>query len=435
MKTAAYAAPGLIFKRQITQSAGNPTHLPLSGGLMSSAMMATLKNVPFRVLMIVAVLGCAAVLMGAACSAADEAPANPADSNAAAGSATAGSTSSSAATSTKGSSNAAGSTGSTGSSAGQPEKAVDPNMYAGLSGDIPIDGSSTVFPITEAVAEQFGGLTNGQARVVVGISGTGGGFKKFCANETVISDASRPIKQKEIDTCSAAGIEYIELPVAIDGLSVVVNPDNDFIDCLSVDQLSLIWSPESEGVVTHWNQVDSSWPAEEIKMYAPGVDSGTFDYFTEAINGDGGVSRGDFVASEDDNVLVQGVSGDTYSIGYFGYAYYGENKDKVKVVPIDGGNGCVAPTDEAINNGTYAPLSRPLFIYVRADAAQQEHIAEFVRYYLSPDGQDLAASVGFIPFPQEIYDLGLSKFNGGVTGTVFGGDNAFEGSVVDGLMK
>ena len=308
-------------------------------------------------------------------------------------------------------------------------------MYASLSGDIAIDGSSTVFPITEAVAEEFGGLTDDNVRVVVGISGTGGGFKKFCDNETVISDASRPIKQKEVDLCSAAGIEYIELPVAIDGLSVVVNPENDFVDCLSVEQLNRIWSPESEGVVTHWNQVNPDWPAEEIKMYAPGVDSGTFDYFTEAINGDGGVSRGDFVASEDDNVLVQGVSGDKYSVGYFGYAYYVENKDKVKVVPIDGGNGCIAPTDDAINNGSYAPLSRPLFIYVRSDAAQQAHIAEFVRYYLSPDGQQLAASVGYIPFPQQVYDLSLAKLNTGATGTVFGGDDAFEGSVVDGLMK
>ena len=405
---------------------------------MSSATMATLKQIPFRLLLTVAALGCAALLMGAACSAADQAPAAPAGSgSSAAASTTSGSppasgttSTGSAATSTTGGSTASGATGAT---ASPPEKATNPGMYANLSGDIPIDGSSTVFPITEAVAEEFGGLTDDNVRVVVGISGTGGGFKKFCANETVISDASRPIKQKEVDLCAAAGVEYIELPVAIDGLSVVVNPENDFVDCLSVEQLNRIWSPESEGVVTYWNQVDPSWPGEEIKMYAPGVDSGTFDYFTEAINGDGGVSRGDFVASEDDNVLVQGVSGDKYSIGYFGYAYYVENKDKVKVVPIDGGNGCVAPTDDAINNGSYAPLSRPLFIYVRSDAAQEPHIAEFVRYYLSPDGQKLAASVGYIPFPQQVYDLGLTKFNSGATGTVFGGDDPFKGSVVDGL--
>ena len=371
---------------------------------MSSATMATLKNIPLRLLLFVAGVSFATVLMGAACRTADEAPGVSAGSGSAAG-------------------------------VGQQEKAADPSAYDSLSGDITIDGSSTVFPITEAVAEGFGELTRDKVRVVVGISGTGGGFKKFCANETVISDASRPIKQKEVDLCSAAGVEYIELPVAIDGLSVVVNPANDFVDCLTVEQLNTIWSPESEGVVTHWNQVSPDWPEERIRMYAPGVDSGTFDYFTEAINGDGGVSRGDFVASEDDNVLVQGVSGDTYSIGYYGYAYYVENQDKVKVVPIDGGNGCVAPTDEAINNGSYAPLSRPLFIYVRADAAQQEHVSEFVRYYLSPSGQELAASVGYIPFPQEVYDLVLDKFNTGTVGTVFGGDNAFMGSVADGLVK
>ena len=325
------------------------------------------------------------------------------------------------------------STGSTGNLA--PPKAIDPRMYETLSGDISIDGSSTVFPITEAVAEEFGDLTGGNVRAVVGISGTGGGFKKFCDNEAVISDASRPIKQKEVDLCAAAGIEYIEIPVAIDGLSVLVNSENDFVECLTVEQLNMIWSPEAEEVVTHWNQVDSSWPGEKIKLYAPGVDSGTFDYFTEAVNGDGGVSRGDFVASEDDNVLVQGIAGDPYSLGYFGYAYYVENQDKLKVVPIDGGAGCIAPTDEAINNGSYAPLSRPLFIYVRADAAQEEHIAEFARYYLSEDGRELAASVGYIPFPGQVYDLALTKFNAGTTGTVFGGDNAFKGAVAEGLTR
>ena len=389
---------------------------------MSSTKLDTLKNVPFRLLLAAAVVACATILVAAACGPSAETPAAPAAP------ASGGSSGSTAAQTTS-----SGSQSGTTTTPSEPAKQADPSMYASLSGDIPIDGSSTVFPITEAVAEEFGGLTDGSVRVVVGISGTGGGFKKFCANETVISDASRPIKQKEVDLCAAAGVDYIELPVAIDGLSVVVNPQNDFVECLTVDQLNMIWKPESEGVVTHWNHVDPSWPNEEIKMYAPGVDSGTFDYFTEAINGDGGVSRGDFVASEDDNVLVQGVSGDRYSIGYFGYAYYVENQDKVKVVPIDGGNGCVAPTDDAINNGTYAPLSRPLFIYVRSDAAQQDHVSEFVRYYLSPKGQDLAASVGYIPFPNEVYDLGLAKFNAGTTGTVFGGDNAFKGSVVKGL--
>ena len=320
-------------------------------------------------------------------------------------------------------------------SVGAPASQTDPGIYASLSGDIAIDGSSTVFPITEAVAVEFGGLTDGNVRTVVGISGTGGGFNKFCTDETVISDASRPITQKEIELCEAEGIEYIELPVAIDGLSVLVNPANDFVECMTVEQLNMIWSPEAEGVVTHWNQVDPTWPAEEIKLYAPGVDSGTFDYFTEAINGDGGVSRGDFVPSEDDNVLVQGITGDRYSLGYFGYAYYVENLDKLKAVAIDGGNGCIAPSDAAINNGTYAPLSRPLFIYVRADAATEPHIAEFVKYYLGTEGRNLAASVGYIPFPGEIYDLVLAKLNAGTTGTVFGGNNAFKGSVAEGLTR
>ena len=398
---------------------------------MSSAKLDTLQNLPFRLLLTTAVVACAAILMAAACSPSAETPAAPSASNT--GIIQTGNDAA-AKTPDPASQTEIPATASEPAGTADPGMA-DPGRYAGLSGDISIDGSSTVFPITEAVAEKFGDLTDGDVRVVVGISGTGGGFKKFCDNEIDISDASRPIKQKEVDLCETAGVEYIELPVAIDGLSVVVNPDNDFVTCLTVEQLNLIWKPESEGVVTHWNQVDSSWPNEEIKMYAPGVDSGTFDYFTEAINGDGGVSRGDFVASEDDNVLVQGVSGDKYSIGYFGYAYYAENQDKVKVVAIDGGNGCVAPTDEAINNGTYAPLSRPLFIYVRSDAAQQDHVSEFVRYYLSDNGQDLAASVGYIPFPGEVYDLGLAKFNAGTVGAVFGGDNAFKGPVADGLMR
>ena len=400
---------------------------------MSSLNLEALKRNPTRLLILAVVALSAVMLLAAACGPSEEAPAATGSSNTGGNAATTNTQTGDSSAGNQGASSQTDTTTTTTTT--QTGKAVDPSKYASLSGDIDIDGSSTVFPITEAVAEEFGDLTGGNVRAVVGISGTGGGFKKFCANETVISDASRPIKQKEVDLCAAAGIEYIELPVAIDGLSVLVNPANDFVDCMTVEQLNMIWKPESEGVVMTWNQVNPDWPAEEIKLYAPGVDSGTFDYFTEAINGDGGVSRGDFVASEDDNVLVQGISGDKYSLGYFGYAYYVENQDKLKVVSIDGGNGCVAPTDEAINNGSYAPLSRPLFIYVREDAAQEEHIAEFVRYYLSDQGQALAASVGYIPFPQQVYDLGLAKFNAGMTGTVFGGDSAFKGSVAEGLMR
>jgi phosphate transport system substrate-binding protein len=305
------------------------------------------------------------------------------------------------------------------------------NDMSELRGDIAIDGSSTVFPIVEAVAEEFGILTGGNVRVTVGISGTGGGFKKFCNSETDVSDASRPIKQKEVDMCSLEGVKYIELPVAIDGLTVMVNKSNDFVECMTIDELNKIWSPESEDVVTTWDQIRPEWPNEKMDLYAPGVDSGTFDYFTETVNGESQASRGDFTASENDNVLIQGISGSKYSLGYFGYAYYSENIDKLKAVAIDGGNGCVIPNDEVINDGTYAPLSRPLFIYVSQDSSDTPHGSEFVKYFLGAEGQTLVAESGYIPFPQEVYDFGMTKFLDGITGTVFGGDNAQKGSVAE----
>jgi phosphate transport system substrate-binding protein len=304
--------------------------------------------------------------------------------------------------------------------------------YSSLSGDIAIDGSSTVFPITEAVAEEFGKLTNGNVRVTVGISGTGGGFEKFCNDETQVSDASRPIKASEAELCAQAGIEFIEIPVAIDGLTVMVNPQNDFVQCMTVEELHTIWAPEAEGTITHWNQVRPDWPSEPIQLYGPGVDSGTFDYFTEVINGEAQASRGDFTASEDDNVLVQGIAGDQHSLGYFGYAYYVENADRLKAVAIDGGNGCEGPTEETINNGTYAPLSRPIFIYVREDAATTPQVKAFVEYYLSSEGgQQLVSEVGYIPFPSEVYDLALAKFQKGTTGAAFGGANPIQGTVAE----
>ena len=299
-----------------------------------------------------------------------------------------------------------------------------------LSGKIKIDGSSTVFPITEAVAEEFGYLTSGNVRVVVGVSGSGGGFKKFCAGETDLSNASRPIKQEEVDLCKDAGVEYIEIPVALDGLSVMVNPINDFVECVSIEHLNTLWEPSAEGHITQWNQVDPTWPAEKIQLYGPGVNSGTFDYFTETVNGESQASRGDFVASEDDNVLVHGISGDKRSLGYFGYAYYVENQNRLKILGIDGGSGCVTPTDETINNGTYQPLSRPLFIYLRKDSAFEPHIREFVRYYLSEGGgQKLTTEVGYIPFPGKIYELIQSRVDSTVTGTLFGGSNPQKGSI------
>ena len=303
--------------------------------------------------------------------------------------------------------------------------------YSSLSGEIAIDGSSTVFPITEAVAEEFGILTKGNVRVTVGISGTGGGFKKFCNSETAISDASRPVKAKEVALCGDAGIGFIEIPVAIDGLTVMVNPDNDFAQCMTIDELNTVWGPDAEGVITNWSQVRDGWPDQRLDLYSPGVASGTFDYFTETVNGESQSSRGDMTASEDDNVLVQGIAGDKGSLGYFGYAYYAENTGKLKAVAIDGGSGCITPTGETINNGTYAPLSRPLFIYVREDAANIPHVRAFVEYYLSAEGRMLVSETGYIPFPDQVYELALARFQNGATGTLFGGDNPMKGPVAD----
>ena len=300
---------------------------------------------------------------------------------------------------------------------------------AALEGDVSIDGSSTVYPITEAMAEEFGKATGGNVKITVGVSGTGGGFRRFCASETVISNASRPIKQSEVDLCAENGLEYIELPVAIDGLSVMVNPANDFVECVTVDELHTIWAPEAEGQVMKWNQVRATWPDEDIRLYGPGVDSGTFDYFTETVNGESQASRGDFLPSENDNVLVTGIVGDRGALGYFGYAYYAENADRLKLVGIDGGAGCITPTDETINNGAYAPLSRPLFIYVASDALNQPHVKAFVEFYLDKNNRGLVSETGYIPFPDTVYELALAKFQNGKTGTAFGGDARISGTV------
>ncbi len=310
-----------------------------------------------------------------------------------------------------------------------PSGGAAPAMIDDLSGDINIDGSSTVFPITEAMAEEFGIATDGDVRITVGVSGTGGGFKKFCAGETHISDASRPIKQSEADLCVEGGVEYIELPVAIDGLSVIVNPANDFVECMTVDELHTLWAPEAEDEVMKWSQVRDGWPDEELRLYAPGVDSGTFDYFTETVNGESQASRGDFLPSEDDNVLVTGISGDRGSLGYFGYAYYAENADRLKLVAIDGGEGCITPTDETINNGTYSPLSRPLFIYVNAEALNEPQVKAFVEFFLDTGNRQLISNTGYIPFPDTIYGLVLQKVLNGTTGAAFGGDDRIHGTV------
>lgn len=260
---------------------------------------------------------------------------------------------------------------------------------------IEIDGSSTVFPISQAVAEEFM-KANAGVFVTVGVKGTGGGFKRFIRGETDINDASRPIKDEEKAELEKAGIEYLELKVAIDGLSVIVNTENDWCDAITTEQLNAIWKPDSE--ITTWNQVNDAWPEKTIKLYGPDTDSGTFDYFTEAINGEEGASRTDYTPSADDNILVRGVSGDKYSLGYFGYAYYIENREKLKVLSVAAGSDpatAVEPTAETIESGKYAPLSRPLFLYVRVDSLQKPHVARFLEYYLN-EGQALVNEVGYV---------------------------------------
>jgi len=286
---------------------------------------------------------------------------------------------------------------------------------------IKIDGSSTVFPIAEAVAEEFQISKRGKVRVTVGIAGTGGGFKRFCRGETDISNASRPILKEEMEACRAAGIKYLELPVAFDALTVVVNPSNTWVKQLTVADLKKMWEPGAQGRVKTWNQIRSDWPAQPLMLFGPGADSGTFDYFTEAVNGKAKASRGDYTASEDDNVLVQGVENNKNALGYFGFAYYVGHKDKMKAVPIvNPKSQPVGPSIEAVNDGSYQPLSRPLFIYVRDTAAQRAEVKEFIAFYLS-EGADLVKEVGYVPLPPQAYKLALQDFNSAKLGTVFGG--------------
>ena len=283
-----------------------------------------------------------------------------------------------------------------------------------LSGSISVDGSSTVYPITEAVAEEFGIQHEGAVRVTVGLSGTGGGFKRFCAGETDISNASRPIKDSEKQLCEQNQVAFMEIPVAYDGLSVTVNPQNTFVQCLTVAELKKIWEPGS--TVRRWSDVRQGFPNTEMKLYGPGTNSGTFDYFTEEIVGETGASRADYTASEDDNVLVQGVEGDASSIGYFGFAYYKENAQRLKVVGVDGGSGCVQPTEQTIKDGSYKPLSRPLFIYVSNRAMQRPEVKAFVEYYINNAAQ-LVPEVGYVPMDAALYQEQLGKLGQAATTT------------------
>ncbi len=280
---------------------------------------------------------------------------------------------------------------------------------AGLSGSVSIDGSSTVYPISAAMAEEFQ-IANRGVRVTVGISGTGGGFKKFCSGETDISDASRPIKESELEECRANGIDPIEIPVAWDGLTVVVNPANEWARCLSVDELKRLWQPGS--TIQRWSQIRDAWPDEEIELYGPDTDSGTFDYFTAAIVGEEDASRSDYTASADDNVLVVGVGGDEGAFGYFGFAYYEENEATLRAVEIDGGAGCVAPTRATIEDGSYQPLSRPIFIYVRREALEREELRAFVEFYLE-NAPALVAEVGYVPLAEDLYRESAGRLDEG----------------------
>jgi phosphate transport system substrate-binding protein len=287
---------------------------------------------------------------------------------------------------------------------------------------IKIDGSSTVYPITEAIAEEFQKENRG-LRVTVGVSGTGGGFKKFCQEETDINDASRPIQPTEVEECQKSKVKYIELPVALDGIAVLVHPDNDWCDSLTVEELKKIWRPGAQDKIDNWSQIRPEWPDKPLNLYGPGIDSGTFDYFTQVITGEAGASRGDYTASEDDNVLVQGISSDKNALGFFGLAYYEENKDKLKVVPVhdnnpDNGKGAIKPSLETVKNGTYQPLSRPLFIYVRKKAAERMEVEKFINFYID-EGGALAREVGYVPLSDNVQKLVQDRFKQRTTGSMF----------------
>ena len=284
---------------------------------------------------------------------------------------------------------------------------------------VKIDGSSTVYPITEAVAEEFQKATG--TKVTVGISGTGGGFKKFTRGETDVQDASRPIKEEEVKAAKEGGVEYLELPIAYDALTVVVNAKNDWMDSIKISDLKKIWEPEAQGKITKWNQIRPEWPAKEIKLYGAGSDSGTFDYFTEAVNGKSKSSRGDYTASEDDNVLVQGVEGDRYAMGYMGYSYYAAHQKRLKALGIEWdakGKPAVKPSEEAVLFGTYNPLARPLFIYVNVKSLEKPEVKKFVEFYVK-NVDRLAKEVKYIPLPEDAYGKVKARLDKMEKGTAF----------------
>lgn len=305
---------------------------------------------------------------------------------------------------------------------------------AAMAQVVKVDGSSTVFPITEGIAEDFQKANKG-FKVTVGVSGTGGGFKKFCRGETDVSDASRPIAAKEMADCKAAGIEYFELPVAFDALTVVINPKNTWLKQATVAELKTMWEPAAQGKVTRWNQVNPTWPDQPMKLFGAGADSGTFDYFTEAIVGKPKSSRGDFTASEDDNVLVQGVAGDVNALGFFGYAYYAENTNKLKALPIieKAGKPAVAPSAKTVSDGSYQPLARPIFIYVNTKSLEKPEVRKFVDFYMAHGGK-MANEVKYVALPDSVYAANIKHMAEGKKGSVFGGKNEV-GISIEELVK
>ncbi len=314
--------------------------------------------------------------------------------------------------------------GSTACGGGSSPQGAGSASTAEAGGLIRIDGSSTVFPVTEAVAEEFQKANQG-TKITVGISGTGGGFQKFCRDETDISNASRPISPTEKSACEKAGVQYVELPVAYDGLAVVVNPKNTWATSITVPELRKLWEPAAQGKVVRWSQIRDGWPDREIHLFGPGVDSGTFDYFTEAINGKASASRGDYTSSEDDNVIVQGIGGDELALGYFGFAYYEENQGKVKLVAVDDGNdangkGPIAPSPQTVMDGTYFPLSRPIFIYPKTKALDRPEVNRLVEFYLT-QGAPLVREVGYIPLSDKEYELVRSRYAARRAGSMYGG--------------
>jgi phosphate transport system substrate-binding protein len=303
---------------------------------------------------------------------------------------------------------------------------------------IKIDGSSTVFPVTEAVSEEFQASKKGAVRLTVGISGTGGGFKKFCRGETDVQNASRPIQAKEMEDCRKAGVKYYELPVGFDAIAIVVNPSNK-LNSISVDDLKKMWEPEAQGKITKWNQINAQWPDQELKLYGAGADSGTFDYFTEAVVGKAKSSRGDFTASEDDNTLVQGVANDKGALGFVPLAYYENNKSKLKLLSLVGGdkspkkNVAVKPSKKSVIDGSYFPLSRPIFIYVSDVGYKKAEVAEFVQFYLK-QGPKLVEEVNYIPLPAKAYTMGASNLKKNKLGTAFGGHSDV-GLTIEQILK